>query len=114
MEQSHKENNEERQLTSVEREIFKIALEILKRTKKEIKRKIFILRLKRFIYIGIVLALALLPSLLSKKLTCEEMKTAPFYQKIHYYTSSPALAHPCDSTSPFWSPYKKGNQLPVK
>ncbi|GEM_PF-2087759 len=104
MEQSNNGDNEERQLTSVEREILRIALEILKRTNKDIKRKIFILRLKRFIYIGIVLALALLPSLLGKKLTCEEMKTAPFYQKIHYYTRSPVLAHPCDSTSPFWSP----------
>lgn len=104
MEVSNNDDQQERQMTSLEREILKIALEILKRTNREIKRKIFISRLKRVFYIVIVIAIAFLPTILGKKLTCKEMDTAPFYQKIHYYTRSPAFAHPCDSTSPFWRP----------
>lgn len=44
--------------------------------------------------------ITILPAILGKKLTCQEMDTAPFYEKWHYYTH-PLIIHPCDSTSPF-------------
>ncbi|HAK29643.1 MAG TPA: hypothetical protein DCO90_10495 [Sphingobacterium sp.] len=78
--------------------------EEIEEQRKTHTRKIRSLKNRLTILLIVMSLIIIIPFILGKKLTCEEMDAAPFYEKIHYYTRSPAFAHPCDSTSPFWSP----------
>ncbi|OJV52493.1 MAG: hypothetical protein BGO31_07535 [Bacteroidetes bacterium 43-16] len=81
----------------------KSLIEETEQRRKASNRKIRILKNRIIVLFTIGVLLTVLPGLLGKKLTCEQMDTAPFYEKWHYYTH-PLIVDPCDSTSPFWSP----------